>query len=214
MSAKRTDMHRLQELLRLHRMGTPVRTITRTLRMSPKTERKYRLILQDAGLLEGDPDDIPELDVIKGIIHKAMPPSPPKQEVSTAAPYREQISRMMDQGARPKAIFDYLKLHVEGFDVSYQAIKRLCRSIRKQRGVQPQDVVIPVVTRPGLVAQIDFGYVGMLFDPCSGQVRKAWVFVMVLGHSRHMFAKIVFDQRIETWLQLHVDAFEFFGAVP
>ena len=37
---------------------------------------------------------------------------------------------------------------------------------------------------------------------------------MVLGHSRHMFAKVVFNQRVETWLQLHVDAFTFFGGVP
>ena len=39
-------------------------------------------------------------------------------------------------------------------------------------------------------------------------MRKAWVFVMVLGHSRHMFARIVFDQTVGTWLRLHVEAFE------
>jgi len=46
---------------------------------------------------------------------------------------------------------------------------------------------------------------------------KAWaayVFVMTLGHSRHLFAQITFDQKVETWLQLHVNAYQFFGGVP
>jgi hypothetical protein len=36
---------------------------------------------------------------------------------------------------------------------------------------------------------------------------------MVLGYSRHMFARIVFDQTTETWLRLHVEAFEELGGV-
>jgi hypothetical protein len=45
-------------------------------------------------------------------------------------------------------------------------------------------------------------------------MHRAWVFVMVIEHSRHMFAKIVFDQETETWLELHLDAFRAFGGVP
>ncbi len=45
-------------------------------------------------------------------------------------------------------------------------------------------------------------------------LRKAWAFVLVHGHSRHMVARIVFDQRIETWQWLHVEAFEELGGVP
>lgn len=44
-------------------------------------------------------------------------------------------------------------------------------------------------------------------------LRKAWCFVMVLAYSRHMFVRVVFDQRIETWLQLHADAFAELGGV-
>ena len=45
-------------------------------------------------------------------------------------------------------------------------------------------------------------------------LRRAWVFVMVLGYSRHLFAQIVFDQKAETWVRLHVEAFTKFGGVP
>jgi hypothetical protein len=75
-------------------------------------------------------------------------------------------------------------------------------------------VVIPVETDPGEVAQVDFGYAGRLWDPDTGRLRKTWVFVLVLGYSRHMVARLVFDQRTETWLRLHVEAFAELGGVP
>ena len=93
-------------------------------------------------------------------------------------------------------------------------MKRLCQRIRRKRGVRAEDVIIPVASAPGQVAQVDFGFVGRLADPGTGELRKAWVFLMVLGHSRHMFAKIVFRQDTVTWLQLHVDSFHHFGGVP
>ncbi len=45
-------------------------------------------------------------------------------------------------------------------------------------------------------------------------MRKAWVFVMTLGYSRHMVARIVFDQKIDTWIRLHIECFEELGGVP
>jgi len=51
-----------------------------------------------------------------------------------------------------------------------------------------EDVTIPVETAPGLIAQVDFGYVGFVVDPATGEPRKAWVFLMILGFSRHFFA--------------------------
>ncbi len=38
----RKDMHQLQELVRLHRLGVGAREVARLLQMSPNTEREYR----------------------------------------------------------------------------------------------------------------------------------------------------------------------------
>jgi len=46
MCMRRVEMQRLQELVRLHRMGTGAREVARMLRMSPNTERDYRNALQ------------------------------------------------------------------------------------------------------------------------------------------------------------------------
>jgi len=40
------------------------------------------------------------------------------------------------------------------------------------------------------------------------------VFVATLGFSRHQYAEIVFDQKVNTWIGLHQRAFAFLGGVP
>ncbi len=213
MSRERVDMDRLRELVRLHRKGLGVRRIATLLRMGPETERKYRHALLEAGVLHGDPDELPPLDELRAIVEAVHPRKHPPQERSSAEPYRVEIEAMVGLGAGPRAIFDKLRLDEPDLDVSYDAIKRFCRRLRKKRPPRPQDVALHVDTKPGDVAQVDFGYLGRVLDE-DGVLRKAWVFVLVLGHSRKMWAHVVFDQRATTWQHLHRLAFEALGAVP
>ncbi len=67
---------------------------------------------------------------------------------------------------------------------------------------------------PGEAAQVDFGAGPLLADPHSGELRKSWVFVMTLGHSRHQYAELIWHQDVETRLACHRRAFEWFGGVP
>ena len=57
MSARGTDMHRIQEVVRLHRLGRSQRGIARQLRMGRDTIRTYHEKLSAAGLLGGPADD-------------------------------------------------------------------------------------------------------------------------------------------------------------
>jgi transposase len=206
----RTEMHLLQELVRLHRMGTGARKTARMLRVSPNTERACREAFTKAGLLEGDVDALPELEVLKA----ALPTRTPPQQVSSLEDLAEEVGKLLEKGCGPRAVYDHFRLSKPEFKGSYWALKRLCQRLERNKPVNPADVAVPVETEPGEVAQVDFGYVGRLFDPERQMYRKAWVFVMVLGYSRHQFAKVVFDQTTATWLRLHVEAFTFFGGVP
>jgi transposase len=208
-------MHRLQDLVRLHRQRTGARETARLLGMGPNTERMFREAIAEAGLLDGAPDELPSLDALRAAVHAKHPvPSLPKHQVTSLEPYVALIETLVEKGLGPRAIFDRLRLEHAGFGGSHSAVKRLCRALKRARGIQPADVAIPVETAPGEVAQVDFGYVGKLFDPATMTLRKAWCFVMVLGFSRHMVVRVVFDQRIETWLGLHVEAFAELGGVP
>ncbi len=207
-------MHRLQELVRLYRLGEGARSIARQLRMSPNTERQYRNALETAGLLAGDAESLPDLAALRLAIEAHKPTRPPPQHESSVERWREDVEAFVTAGATPKAIFDRLRVDHEEFCGSLSAIKRMVAGIAKARGVRAQDVAIPVVTLPGKVAQVDFGAVGKLWDATEKRLRTAYVFLMVLGHSRHQFARIVFDQKVDMWLALHVAAFEWFGGVP
>lgn len=207
-------MHRLQELVRLHRMGVGDREAARLLGMGPNTERHYRRALAKAELLDGDVEQVPELEVLKAAVLEHAPPKLPPQQVSAVATWRPQIEQLLERGLGPKAIFDRLRLERADFAGSYASIKRLARTLARERGITPDEVAIAVETAPGDVAQVDFGYAGHLWDPDSKALRRAWVFVMVLGYSRHLFAQVVFDQKTDTWLRLHVEAFRSFGGVP
>jgi len=215
MAQRRTEMDRLVELVRLHRMKTGARDVARLLKMGPNTERLYRLALDDAGLLAGSLDDLPSLEMLKAAVLARMPPPAPPPQQTSSADDLPKIVALAEAGLKPRAIFDRLRLDDPTVEprLSYWIVKRAWRRWRKERGVQPTDVAIPVETAAGEVAQVDFGYVGKLYDPTERVLRKAWVFVMVLAHSRHMVARIVFDQKIETWLRLHAEAFAELGGV-
>ena len=214
MSARRTGMHRLQRLVRLHREGVSLRKACRQLQMGRNTARRYTEALKAAGLLEGPAEELPALEALKKAVGEQVPPSVPPQQVSSAEPWASDIRNMAADGAGPKAIFDALRLDVQDFDASYDAVKRYCRQLSKARPPAEADVAIPVTTLPGEVAQVDFFDVGKVFDPVENRSRKCWLFVMLLAHSRHMFVDLVFDQRAETWQRLHAKAFVFFGGVP
>lgn len=214
MSMRRVEMHRLEELVRLHRMGTGAREVARILGMSPNTERAYRQALEAEGLLAGPVDELATLDVLRAAVERQLPLAAPPQMVSMVAPaVRDRIGELANKGLKPQAIFDRLRVEDPTFDTSFWSIRSVWRKWRKDRGVRAEDVAIPVETEPGEIAQVDFGYVGKLYDAASGVLRKAWVFVMVLAFSRRMVVRIVFDQKIETWLRLHVEAFAELGGV-
>lgn len=214
MSNRRVEMDRLQELVRLHRMGTGAREVARLLNISPMTERTYRTALAGEGLLEGPADDVPLLEVLSAAVERRLPIVTPPQMVSTVDDLRERIVALAEKGLKPQAIYDRLRLEDPTLTASFYAVRGAWRKWKKARGVRAEDVAIAVETAAGEIAQVDFGYVGKLYDPACGHARKAWVFVMVLAYSRRMVVRVCFDQKIETWLRVHVEAFAELGGVP
>ncbi len=104
MSARRKEMHRLQELVRLHRMGRGAREVARLLGMGPNTERQYREALAAAGLLAGEPGAVPELEVLKAAVLAHAPPKPAPQQQSSLVWWQPEIEKLLDAGLKPTAV--------------------------------------------------------------------------------------------------------------
>ncbi len=92
-------MHRLEELVRLYRLGTPTREVARLLRMSPRTERSYRTALEAAGLLSGPADELPGVSELRDAVLARRPaPAVPTQQVSRIEPWRPTIALLLEKG--------------------------------------------------------------------------------------------------------------------
>ncbi len=120
--------------------------------------------------------------------------------------YKSQIIEFIEQNLTGTRIHEELLLL--GSTVSYSLVKKYIAQIKKH-----VDVCIRFNTAPGEEAQVDFGYVGLTPDSV-GKRKKTWVFNMRLSYSRLDYYECVFDQKVETFIQCHINAFNFFGGLP
>ncbi len=121
--------------------------------------------------------------------------------------YKEQILEWIEkEGLNGVRIFE--KLCGQGVDISYSAVKDYLALIKRR-----DEIFVRIETKPGEEAQVDFGYVGLTVDN-SGKKRRTWVFNMRLSYSRLDYYEKVYDQRVETFIYCHINAFNKFGAVP
>jgi len=122
-------------------------------------------------------------------------------------PYKERIVKWLEkEGLNGLKTFE--RLRSEGIKVGYTTVKTYLADIKKR-----DEIFVRIETLPGEEAQVDFGYVGLTLDN-NGKKRKTWVFNMRLSYSRLDYYEKVYDQRVETFIQCHINAFVYFRGVP
>ena len=201
---ERLHVHYLRELVHRLRAGASQRAIAYDLGLARMTVQKYAQLAAAAGYLDTS-QPLPEAAELTARL--GPPPQPPRTP-STVEPYRRQVDQLFAEGVEMMTIFD--RISERGYTGSYSSIRRFVRTLKPATST----AVVRVHTPPGEEAQVDFGYAGTLLDPIGAQPRRAWIFVMTLGYSRHQYAELVFDQKISTWLACHRHAFEWFGGTP
>jgi transposase len=101
-----------------------------------------------------------------------------------------------------------------GVAASESSVRRWISTNLSEEATRERVTVARRLVPAGSEAQIDYGRLGMWFDPVSGRRIAVWAFVIVLPHSRHMFVQPVLRMHQSSWCASHVAAFEFFGGVP
>lgn len=195
----------IRELVRHLRASDSDRAVQRDTGIDRRTVQRYRTWAAEQGLLTGP---LPAVEELQRLVQQTLTTPAPPQMVSSVEPFRAQVVELRAQGTEMAAIWERLK--ERGYTGSYSAIRRFVRTLEPRIA----EAFGRVETAPGEEAQVDFGYAGRMLDPQTGQLRKAWAFVMVLGFSRHQYVEFVWDQTVATWLLLHRHAFEFFGGSP
>lgn len=128
-----------------------------------------------------------------------------------AEPHRDLIVSWLEK--EPKLsiqrIWEKLK-EEQNYEYGYDSVRHFTRELKVSKDIYP----VFEVTNPGEEAQVDFGYIGLIYDSVTRKKRKAHVFCMRLIYSRYDYYEVVFDQKVKTFLECHKNAFNHFGGVP
>lgn len=132
------------------------------------------------------------------------PPRAPRP--SKADPYRDYIVERL-RAAAPETIpatVLFAELRERGYPGGYTAVKRLKASLRT---APPAEPAVRFETEPGRQVQADWAVIRRGGDALS-------VFVATLGWSRAAYVEFTCDERLETLIRCHENAFEALGGVP
>jgi transposase len=98
-----------------------------------------------------------------------------------------------------------------GASVAEVTVSRYVARRRAELGLEQVQVTVPQAHEPGAEAEVDFGEFHAVI---AGVLLKLWLFVMRLSCSGRAFHVAFATQAQEAFLEGHVLAFEYFGAVP
>lgn len=180
----------LMMILELHRQGVPITAIARRTGRDPKTVRKY---------------------IERGIEAPAYGPRSVGRP-SKLAPYLDFLRERVTAYPELSAARLTREIRELGYVGAYTAVKRYLAAIRPESGPKPYEVRFE--TPAGVQAQVDFARFVVDFTDDPGTTRIVWLFSLVLGHSRFLFARYVLHQDLQTLLRCHMQAFDALGGVP
>ena len=126
---------------------------------------------------------------------------------SKAEPHFDLIEKWALEEVQASTIHQHL-VELYGFTGAYNCVQRLVKKIKDK---QPPNLTVPLHFQPAEAAQVDFGQGPLLYDERTKKEEKTWFFVMTLCWSRHQYVELITHQDVETWLNCHQNAFNWFG---
>jgi transposase len=134
----------------------------------------------------------------------------PRQQRSTD-PFLSYLRERLAAYPGLTAVRLWRELRERGYAGGYTAVKRTVRDIRPEP-VKPFEVRFE--TPPGAQAQVDLAHFEVVFADEPGVTRIVWLFSLVLGFSRLIWARFVVHQDLQTILRCHIAALEAIGGAP
>ena len=175
-------------ILDLHRQGLSVSAIARQIGVDRKTVRTY---------------------IAKGLEPPAYKKRLPKEGlVASFEPYlRDRLATYPGLTARRL----FREIRERGFAGGYSVVRDCVRDIRPAGGAGYE---VRFETPPGDQAQVDFARFEVEFTDEPNVRRIVWLFSMVLGYSRLIWARFVLHQDLQSVLRCHIVGLEAVGGTP
>jgi len=204
MANKRFEMYEYRNIVVRMRLGDSDRALSKAGLIGRPKAKTLRAVAAAQGWL--DPaTPLPDETVFAEVF--GLSPTD-KAAASCVEPYRSDVERWAEQDIQCRTIHQAL-VRNHGFNGSYSSVYRFVRSLE----LKSPKATCHLDFAPGEAAQVDFGTGPVLVDLRTGEEIKTWFFLMTLCWSRHQYAEIVLNQKVDTWLACHRHAFEWFNGV-
>ena len=205
MAQVRLSMRAIKETLRLHHLNLSNRQIAASLGISRTSVANYLSLAKAAGLTWPLPEELTDSE-----IYEKLNPASAVAKAAFPLPDFETIHlELKKKGVTLRLLWEeYRQQYPQGY--AYSQFCEYHRRWAKQLSPSMRQIHVP-----GEKGFIDYsGDKIEIVDPKSGEIREAELFVFTLGASSYTFAEASWSQDVESWINSHVRAFEFFGGVP
>jgi transposase len=194
--------------------GRPKLVVADSLGVDRKTIRKYVAPAEEAGFAPGGPPVTTEEWVlyVRSWFPELVVPELRNPTFAECIRLHEVIKGAL---ATNNLATVYQRLRDEhGFSASESSLRRYVAVALADVAKADRVTVLKDDPPPGDEGQVDYGRLGMWFDPEAGRRRALWAFILVLSASRHLFVRptLVMDQT--EWVAAHIAAAAFFGGLP
>ncbi len=195
---------KIREILRLALVcDLSDRQIAKSCRVARSTVQKYTRKARESGLTF---EQVQQMDdtKLKSIFKVGR-----KRINNTGKPLPDW--NWIHQESRKKSVTlqllweEYKEVYPEGYQLSqfYELYRRWARKL---------NVSMRQVHKAGEKMFVDFaGDTVPIHDRHTGEIKRAQIFIAVLGASNYTYAEAVWGQDLFNWIEAHVRAFEFFG---
>lgn len=217
MAYREIEMWEVLEILRRIHRGEKQRAMARVTGTARTTIRRYEEAARELGWVPElfEPDEALALAVTRRLRPGAKEPKLGPAEV-LLLPHREQIQQWLaiedeERGLRLTKVHQLLVR--QGVVVPYSSLHRFAQKHcgfgdARRITVRMADVA------PGELAEVDFGRLGLVWDPVTEKLRVHHALIVTLVHSRHQYIHICPRQTLAYVIEGLEAAWQFFGGVP
>ncbi len=210
MAFREIPMYEVREVLRLWLAGRGLRSIAEMVRPDRKTVRRIVQAAVDAGLVR-DRGDGQLTDVFVGAVVVALVQARPDRHGGMWSMISAEHDRLKGWVDDDVPVVKMCELLARGGVMVPE--RTLHRYVAEHFSAGPKLTVRVADGEPGGELQVDFGELGIMFDPESGRRRKVWALVFTAAYSRHCYMQLSFSQTLEVVISGFEAAWSFFGGV-
>jgi transposase len=199
------------ELYQHWQSGRRMGELSSSLGMDPKTIRKYLAPAVAAGISPGTPPLSREqwAALAGSWFPEVMDTSLRQSTWPEIAPHHDYVKGLI--GTVTVATIHQRLRDDKGLGASESSLRRYIAANFEEEVARDAVTVLRDDPPAGDEAQVDYGLLGRWYDPVAQRFRRVWGFIMVLAFSRMLFLRPVLTMDEATWVQCHVEAFDFFG---